>query len=666
MLGATAMKFSKRSLRKKILLLSLMPAIAVTIVLAFIIWNSSRRASTIVRTNVTDFMVIRTQKSLHHGYASSEVTANYINRELRLNMNIAQLILAATGGVSLQGPPATRELIGDEKHVGGQTSLQPIRFGSDLLNRGRSDIVQEVAQQTGGLAIVFQRVSKTGDLVRVAASSPAVRLNTFLGKTTQYASVNPAEIISGGNAYVGRTLEAGEWHIGRYEPLRDTKGEIIGALYLGQSVTGVTSLQQELAANSIGTHGSVAIIYAHGPQRGQMLVKPFDIAEETQSQWLPVVMSKSLNMKDAQEEALDVPSKDGNDAAIVRFSYIQKYDWILVAIADAKELRQASVAVKSEFSRLQWTMLIAGLITLGTVGALSWLMSRRVVDPLLGITIQLTSSGTQIASSASQQLNAATSFNVSSTEVATAVKEISSTSQELLRAMEELSQEAARASEIAREGSTVLAGFGASIELLERAGQTISSSLTAIREKAGKINAVTAAVTKVADQTNLLSLNAAIEAEKAGEAGAGFGVVAREIRRLADQSARASQEIEQTIREMQDAVGAGGDEVRALTDAVEKSTEVSELVRAQFSEIIARVEAMTPRYEMVHLGMQNQSEGAQQISEAMWQLTETASQTTDAVAELNQVSLELHHAVNILKQRIFEGADETTPETLQG
>ncbi|MEZ2345842.1 Cache 3/Cache 2 fusion domain-containing protein [Terriglobus sp. RCC_193] len=661
------MKFSKRSLRKKILLLSLMPAIAVTIVLAFIIWNSSRRASTIVRTNVTDFMVVRTQKSLHHGYASAEVTANYIDRELRLNMNIAQLILAATGGISLQGPPATRELIGDEKHVGGQTSLQPIRFGSDLLNRGRSDIVQEVAQQTGGLAVVFQRVGKTGDLVRVAASSPAVRLNTFLGKTTQDAAVNPAEIVASGNAYVGRTLEAGEWHIGRYEPLRDTKGEIIGSLYLGQSVNGVKSLQQELAANSIGVHGSVAIIYAHGPQRGQMLVKPFDIAEETESQWLPVVMSKSLNMRDAQEEALDVPSKDGNDAAIVRFSYIQKYDWILVAIADAKELRQASVAVKQEFSRLQWTMLIAGLLTLGTVGALSWLMSRRVVDPLLGITIQLTSSGTQIASSASQQLNAATSFNVSSTEVATAVKEISSTSQELLRAMEELSQEAARASEIAREGGTVLAGFGASIELLERAGQTISSSLTAIREKAGKINAVTAAVTKVADQTNLLSLNAAIEAEKAGEAGAGFGVVAREIRRLADQSARASQEIEQTIREMQDAVGAGGEEVRALTDAVEKSTEVSELVRAQFSEIIARVEAMTPRYEMVHLGMQNQSEGAQQISEAMWQLTETASQTTDAVAELNQVSLELHRAVNILKQRIFEGADETAPpETLLG
>jgi methyl-accepting chemotaxis protein WspA len=321
-------------------------------------------------------------------------------------------------------------------------------------------------------------------------------------------------------------------------------------------------------------------------------------------------------------------------------------------------LQQASVAVRDEFNALQEQLLLSALVVLLIVGGVAWYVGRKIVDPLLGITIQLTSSGTQIASSANQQLSHATSFNVSSTEVATAVKQISSTSQELLRAMEELSREAARASAVAQEGSTALAGFGASIDTLERAGKTIASSLAAIREKAGKINAVTLAVTKVADQTNLLSLNAAIEAEKAGEAGAGFGVVAREIRRLADQSAKASQEIELTIHEMQGAVSAGGDEVRALTAAVEQSTAVSERIREQFSEIIARVEAMTPRYEMVHLGMQNQSEGAQQISEAMWQLTESASQTTDAVSELNHVSLELKRAVNILKQRIFEGDEE--------
>jgi methyl-accepting chemotaxis protein WspA len=215
-----------------------------------------------------------------------------------------------------------------------------------------------------------------------------------------------------------------------------------------------------------------------------------------------------------------------------------------------------------------------------------------------------------------------------------------------------------RASAIAQEGTSSLRGMGVSIESLSKATHTIADSLNEIRNQASKINAVTLAVTKVADQTNLLSLNAAIEAERAGDAGAGFAVVAREIRRLADQSANSSQEIEQTVHEMHDAVSSGVAEVQALSAAVEQSVAVSDHIREQFTEIISRVEAMTPRYEMVHLGMQNQSVGAQQISDAMWQLTESASQTSEAIGELNQVSLELHKAVGVLKRRIFQGEDE--------
>src|SRR4051812_9510092 len=105
------------SLRKKILLLAVLPALAVSLMLALLVWNSSRRASGVVRSNVTDFMVARTQRSLHHGYASSEVTANYLEQGLRLNMNIAQLILGSTGGVSVGGAPVPVSLIGDAQHV---------------------------------------------------------------------------------------------------------------------------------------------------------------------------------------------------------------------------------------------------------------------------------------------------------------------------------------------------------------------------------------------------------------------------------------------------------------------------------------------------------------------------------------------------------------------
>ncbi len=86
------------------------------------------------------------------------------------------------------------------------------------------------------------------------------------------------------------------------------------------------------------------------------------------------------------------------------------------------------------------------------------------------------------------------------------------------------------------------------MQRLADATGSISAKLGVVREKASGINSVVTTITKVADQTNLLSINAAIEAEKAGEAGRGFLVVAREIRRLADQTAVATLDIEQMVR----------------------------------------------------------------------------------------------------------------------
>ena len=93
-------------------------------------------------------------------------------------------------------------------------------------------------------------------------------------------------------------------------------------------------------------------------------------------------------------------------------------------------------------------------------------------------------------------------------------------------------------------------------QVMEAAG-SINAKLAVLNEKAGNINQVVTTITKVADQTNLLSLNAAIEAEKAGEYGRGFAVVATEIRRLADQTAVATYDIEQMVKEIQSAVSAG-------------------------------------------------------------------------------------------------------------
>jgi methyl-accepting chemotaxis protein WspA len=158
----------------------------------------------------------------------------------------------------------------------------------------------------------------------------------------------------------------------------------------------------------------------------------------------------------------------------------------------------------------------------------------------------------------------------------------------------------------------------------------------------------------VADQTNLLSLNAAIEAEKAGEYGAGFAVVAREIRRLADQTAVATLEIEQMVRDMQAAVSSGVMEMNRFSSAV--ATSVDDVVRVsdQVEQVICQVQGLGPRFQQVGEAVQQQSEGAQQISEAMQQLSEAAQQTSEAIGDTNASLLQLEDSAQVLRRELSQ------------
>ena len=187
---------------------------------------------------------------------------------------------------------------------------------------------------------------------------------------------------------------------------------------------------------------------------------------------------------------------------------------------------------------------------------------------------------------------------------------------------------------------------------LDDATGSIGEKLAVINEKAANITGIVTTITKVADQTNLLSVNAAIEAEKAGEYGVGFLVVAREIRRLADQTAGATLDIEQMVQQMQSAVSAGVMEMDRFTDQVRRIVQDVGGISQQMAEIIERVNANTVSFERVNESMQSQSQGADQISHEMEQLTGHARQSTEAICEYARASNELQDAIGSLKSSI--------------
>jgi methyl-accepting chemotaxis protein WspA len=197
--------------------------------------------------------------------------------------------------------------------------------------------------------------------------------------------------------------------------------------------------------------------------------------------------------------------------------------------------------------------------------------------------------------------------------------------------MNEVNQVAEETANLANSGQTAIARMEATMRQLMAASGSITSRLAVLNEKTANINSVVATITKVADQTNLLSLNAAIEAEKAGEYGLGFAVVAIEIRRLADQTAVATYDIEKMVKEMQSAVSAGVLGMDKFSDEVRRGVDEVGQVSSRLGQIIRQVQTLPPRFQTVNAGMNAQANGAHQISETLRQLSEAAQQTAESL-----------------------------------
>ncbi|RUL77560.1 methyl-accepting chemotaxis protein [Dyella choica] len=275
--------------------------------------------------------------------------------------------------------------------------------------------------------------------------------------------------------------------------------------------------------------------------------------------------------------------------------------------------------------------------------------------------ILLNTSATEIASTAKEQQATASEIAATTVEIGATSKEISATSRELVTTLGEVADVAEASAQLAGEGHEGLVQMEETMHNVMDAAKTINGKLAVLSEKASNINQVVTTITKVADQTNLLSLNAAIEAEKAGEYGRGFSVVATEVRRLADQTAVATYDIELMVKEIQSAVSAGVMGMDKFSEEVRRGMHEVQRVSGQLMQIIQQVQALAPRIEAVNEGMQAQSNGAEQITQALTQLSEAAQQTVESLRQsntaidgLNQTSHTLRNGISRFKLAVAD------------
>jgi len=277
---------------------------------------------------------------------------------------------------------------------------------------------------------------------------------------------------------------------------------------------------------------------------------------------------------------------------------------------------------------------------------------RSMISGIQDASGRLASASESLSSSSAQISEGTDQASRESQSVATAVDELSATSISISRSCQEMASKATETEKATFAGEEKIAGMRTIMNEIERVVIGTTEAVKALGANSERIGDIVVAIGDIADQTNLLALNAAIEAARAGEQGRGFAVVADEVRNLAERTSSATREIQSIIGSLQGDVknvvssmeqSAGS--VRNGARDVQLSSQAMDVIKEQISPLIAHV-------SQVATAAEEQSATATTITESMHHITQVIHSSADSAKQTENTSMELSHSAVELEQMV--------------
>ncbi len=553
-----------------------------------------------------------------------------------------------------------------------------LSLGSEVLNNNFKE-VDEFKQMTAGVATVFVRSGD--DFIRVSTSLTKQDGTRAIGTVLDRAGPAYGPVISG-QSYIGRALLFGRYYMSQYTPVRDSSGKIIAVLYVGFDYTDAQNAQFEnLKRFRIGQTGSLALL----DEQNKWLVPPAGVQALDQASATIVGLvkkpGKGAFWTDTAEDfySVAVPFEGGPWAVVASMpkTEIRAVTWsvgtqlaigsllaMLLAVGSAMWLLRSKLAPLGDLVR-QAEALGAGDLSVrlnvsshDEIGQLARAFNQ--MSQALSTMVEHIRKASQEVNSRAQALSGLSSGAYEGmeqqsgeiTSMAGAVEEFSATSLNIADNMgntERLAQENAQQTRI---GRTSMDEASSSLEQIAGALNSTATVINTLGQRSQEIGGIVGVITSIAEQTNLLALNAAIEAARAGEQGRGFAVVADEVRSLASRTRQATDEISSMINSIQQETGNAISTMEQGNLLMQEGLSRNANVATALARIDEQSRSAGLQFAAITTATQEQSSTATLLSSNLQSIAMANSEQRQVVSNLALTAKELEKLAQDLRQEV--------------
>lgn len=585
-------------------------------------------------------------------------------------------------------------------------------FGQDASAGAQVPLVDEIQGLVGGTCTVFQRMNDSGDMLRIATNVLKLDGNRAIG--TYIPASNPdgsanavVQTVLRGETFYGRAFVVNAWYVTAYKPIFDATNEVVGVLYVGVQKESVAGLRDAIETATIGKSGEVFVAAGSGSGAGTYIIAPGDGktgdavtaggdgSGETWSALFdeavasPGTTVTSSLVTDAGEQKLAV-------------TYDKDWDWLVAGTVPLGDYHDAVVATAGAVDGALLRSGAAMVVVAGVLGVLAFIGSGRIAKPIHDLTQavsniadgegdltkQITVSGSDesgrlaeainrfiekvrslvsdISETSSQLGERVERLDSASSDIESGVNEQTSVTSRVAAAVEEIvasisevahesnnaSEEAGAAGEQATSGGQIVRETVTGMEQIAEAVTEASSAIATLGQRGEQIGEILGVINDIADQTNLLALNAAIEAARAGEHGRGFAVVADEVRKLADRTVKATDEISSSIDAIRTETQQAVQIMELGTERVSQGVELASNAGDALDAIVSRSTSVSRMISSIASAAGEQSNAGESIAHGVASIRDQSGRVADSTRTTSELASELSQQYGDLQNQV--------------